>query len=85
MILPRNGLLAANNNGMTFKQNDCSPNDCWYVSKVNINGASTERQRFQFDLFGNLRVALSNQSKQELLVGIRCETASDMLVTPFEK
>jgi hypothetical protein len=45
MILPRHALLAVNNNGMTFKQNDCSPNDCWYVPNVSINGESTERQR----------------------------------------
>jgi len=46
IILPRNGLLAVNNDDRTFKQNDCAPNDCWYVSKVSINGASTEPQRF---------------------------------------
>jgi len=41
MILHRNGILAVNNDGMTFKQNDCAPNDCWYVSKVSVNEAST--------------------------------------------
>jgi hypothetical protein len=41
MILARNGILAANNDGNTFKQNDCAPNNCWYVSTVNVNGVST--------------------------------------------
>jgi len=41
MILRRNNLLAVNNDGMTFKQHDCALNDCWYVSKVSVNRAST--------------------------------------------
>jgi hypothetical protein len=40
IILPSNGILAVNNDSMTFKQNDCAPNEYWYVSKVSINGAS---------------------------------------------
>jgi len=38
-------LLTVNNNVMTVMQSDCALNDCWYVSKVSVNGASTERQR----------------------------------------
>jgi hypothetical protein len=45
MILPGNGLLAINCDGMTVMQNACAPNGCWYVSKVSVNGASTEAQR----------------------------------------
>jgi len=41
MILPRHGILAVNNEGMTIKQNDCTLKDCWYVSKVSVNRAST--------------------------------------------
>ena len=41
MILPRNDMLAVNNHGMTFKLNDCAPNDCWHDSKVRINREST--------------------------------------------
>jgi hypothetical protein len=39
MILLRNGILAVNNDSMTFKYNDCVLNDCWYSSKVSVNGA----------------------------------------------
>ena len=41
MILPGNGILAVNNDGMTFKQNYCAQNDNWYISEVSFNGAST--------------------------------------------
>jgi hypothetical protein len=40
MMIPRNGILGVNNDGMTFKRNDCAPNDFSHASKVNINGAS---------------------------------------------
>jgi hypothetical protein len=70
---------------MTVMPNDCAPNDCGYVSKVNVNGASTERQRFSFDVFGNQKVALSHQSKDKILAGFRWATASDMLVAPSVK
>jgi hypothetical protein len=39
-IIPRNGILGVNNDGMTFKRNDCAPNDFSHVSKVSINGES---------------------------------------------
>jgi hypothetical protein len=39
LVVPRNRILAVNTNGMTFEQNDCAQNDCWYCSKVSINGA----------------------------------------------
>jgi hypothetical protein len=70
---------------MTVMPNDCAPNDCWYVSKVKVKGASMECQRFSFDRFGNQKVALSHQSKDKILAGFRCETASDMLVAPSVK
>jgi len=41
IIIPSNGILAVKNDSINFKQNDCAPNDCWYVSKVSINGGST--------------------------------------------
>ena len=41
VILPRNGITAVNNDSMIVKENDCAPNDWWYVSKVSVNGAST--------------------------------------------
>jgi len=41
MILPRNGVLAVNNEGMTFKQNNCTLNDSWYDSEVSVTRAST--------------------------------------------
>jgi len=41
IIIVWNGMLAVNNDSMNFKQYDCALNDCWYVSKVSINGAST--------------------------------------------
>jgi hypothetical protein len=40
MIIPRRGILAVNNDGMTVKENDCALNDCWYVSKVSVNDFS---------------------------------------------
>ena len=46
MILLRKVLLAVDNNGMTFKQYDCSPNDCWYVFKVRVNRVSMKGQQF---------------------------------------
>jgi len=57
--------LTVNNDVMTVMQNGNEPNDCWYVSKVSVNGASTECQRFWFDLLGNQRVASSHKSKDE--------------------
>jgi hypothetical protein len=41
MIPLRYGIVAVNNDGMTFKQNDCALNNCWYVPKVSVNGVST--------------------------------------------
>jgi hypothetical protein len=41
LILPRNGFLAVNNDGMTVMQNDCAPNNGCYISKVSVNGGST--------------------------------------------
>ena len=41
IILPGHGVLAVNNHGLTFKQNDCTLSDCWYVSKVSVSGATT--------------------------------------------
>ena len=44
--------------------------------------ASTERQHFWCDHFGNQRVGESNWSKGELLADFRRKKASDMLVAP---
>ena len=41
MILPTHRILAFNNDGMTFKQNNFATKDSWYVPKVSIKGAST--------------------------------------------
>ena len=41
MILPRNGIMAVNNDGMIVKKNDRAQNDWWYVCNVSVNGAST--------------------------------------------
>ena len=41
MIIHRNGILAAKNDCMDFMYNCWAPNDCWYVSKVSVNRAST--------------------------------------------
>jgi hypothetical protein len=40
MIVPRNSIIAVNNDGMIVKKNTRTLNDWWYVTKVNINRAS---------------------------------------------
>jgi len=40
VIIHRNGMLAVNNHCMKIVQYHCTPNDCWYVSMVSVNGAS---------------------------------------------
>ena len=41
MIIHRNDILALNNYYVHFACNSCASNDCEYVIKVNVNGAST--------------------------------------------
>jgi len=66
----------------------------WISSKIivhpitvsmSLRWASMERQRFQFDHFGNQRIAYSHRSTEELWAGFRCKMASDILVAPSSK
>jgi len=40
IVIGRNSILAVNNDGINFTQNNCPLNDCQYGSNININGAS---------------------------------------------
>ena len=41
MMICRNSILAVNSDSMNFKQNNCLPNNCYYVSNMSVNGGST--------------------------------------------
>jgi len=41
ILIPWNCILAVKNDRMNSKQYDCALNDCYYISKVRANGAST--------------------------------------------